>query len=252
MGLETGFEAAKRRESVLRLLKTLGLEPDQPPLDFDGAYAYALVEFGVAKPRVVLELFRHEQVRQAFQTAFEKGNWGLVSIVVQDLIDWHTMGETFSEMDVDPRRFIIEFAEVFQTVVDRSRPAYVTRQDQKLDTLIDHQSVILCGQTTVMEVLQHIQSSVSVLTASRTSTPGSEETAESVRDRVLDTQISQAGALVNQGKILAAKGMLDALTGEIRGQKVSDTVRFRFETNMAACLYNLSENEQAAEHFDRR
>jgi predicted NACHT family NTPase len=43
-----------------KLLKRLNLDPDHPPADFTGVYQYALVEYGVGKPRPVLEIFRQQ------------------------------------------------------------------------------------------------------------------------------------------------------------------------------------------------
>jgi hypothetical protein len=37
----------ERSETVIKLLKLLGLDPEHPPDDFAGVYVYALVEYGV-------------------------------------------------------------------------------------------------------------------------------------------------------------------------------------------------------------
>ncbi len=48
----------QRNETVIKLLKLFNLDPEHPPSDFGGVYAYALVEYGVGKPLPFLELFR--------------------------------------------------------------------------------------------------------------------------------------------------------------------------------------------------
>jgi predicted NACHT family NTPase len=58
-------DKAQRNEYVIRLLKQVGLDPEHPPADFEGVYAYALVNYGVGKPKACLELFRSQDVRQA-------------------------------------------------------------------------------------------------------------------------------------------------------------------------------------------
>jgi hypothetical protein len=43
-------EKIQRNETVIKLLKQFNLDPEHPPADFSGVYAYALVEYGVGKP----------------------------------------------------------------------------------------------------------------------------------------------------------------------------------------------------------
>jgi hypothetical protein len=45
MGVEGVWETAKRRETILRLLKKLGYSLDHPPPDFDGLYAYLKLRY---------------------------------------------------------------------------------------------------------------------------------------------------------------------------------------------------------------
>ena len=56
----------ERNTQVIKLLKGLGFEPDHPPADFVGVYAYSLVEYGFDKPQPVLDLFQQDQIRKAF------------------------------------------------------------------------------------------------------------------------------------------------------------------------------------------
>jgi len=58
MLFDSALESINRNERVIQLLKRLKLDPDHPPEDFTGVYQYALVEYGVGKPRPVLEIFR--------------------------------------------------------------------------------------------------------------------------------------------------------------------------------------------------
>lgn len=55
----------QRNETVIKLLRQFKIDPDEhPPADFGGVYAYALVEYGIGKPRQLLEVFCHEEVFQ--------------------------------------------------------------------------------------------------------------------------------------------------------------------------------------------
>jgi hypothetical protein len=64
----------QRNETVIKLLQKFQLDPEHPPGDFSGVYAYALVEYGVGKPRQLLEIFRHEEIKQAFRKALDHNN----------------------------------------------------------------------------------------------------------------------------------------------------------------------------------
>jgi hypothetical protein len=41
----------QRNETVIKLLQQFKLDPEHPPADFSGVYAYTLVEYGVGKRR---------------------------------------------------------------------------------------------------------------------------------------------------------------------------------------------------------
>jgi len=64
----------ERNETVIKLLKKFNLNPEHPPADFSGVYAYALVEYGVGKPKPILELFRQNEIQQVFRKAFDQNN----------------------------------------------------------------------------------------------------------------------------------------------------------------------------------
>ena len=62
----------QRNETVIKLLQQFNLDPEHPPADFSGVYTYTLVEYGVGKPKPVLELFRKEEIKKAFRQAFDR------------------------------------------------------------------------------------------------------------------------------------------------------------------------------------
>jgi len=66
---DSAKESLSRNERVIKLLKQLNLDPYHPPEDFTGVYQYALVEYGVGKPRPVLEIFRQTEIQQLFRSA---------------------------------------------------------------------------------------------------------------------------------------------------------------------------------------
>jgi len=68
----------ERNETVIKLLKQFKLDPDHPPADFSGVYAYALVQYAVGQPKEILELFRREEIKKAFRKAFEQRNFSIL------------------------------------------------------------------------------------------------------------------------------------------------------------------------------
>lgn len=137
MGVEGVREKAKRREAVIRVLKKVGLSQDAPPPDFDGVYAYTLVEYGVWKPKPVLDFFRHEFIKQAFRKSFEQRDSSILDNEAENLLDWSEIGAELHRMDIDPRREFVRFTAVFHTLADRTRMVAEVKRDQKLETVHD-------------------------------------------------------------------------------------------------------------------
>ncbi|BAZ11950.1 WD-40 repeat protein [Calothrix sp. NIES-4071] len=121
----------ERNETVIKLLQRFNLAPEHPPSDFSGVYAYALVEYGVGKPGVFLELFRHEEIRLAFRKAFDHNNPSIVLSEVDTFLSSYELGDEIRNLGIDVRREIATFASVFIEVAKRSRtPAEVLISNQ--------------------------------------------------------------------------------------------------------------------------
>lgn len=132
---EHAWDAARRREGVIRTLKRLKLDPDRPPTDFDGLYAYALVEWGAYKPAPVLEFFRHDFVRDAFRRAFYEDNPDLLAQEAEGVIDWSRETGRLGRLEYDPRREFAAFTAVFNRLLDYARTPAEARQEQRLVAL---------------------------------------------------------------------------------------------------------------------
>lgn len=158
IGVEGVLEKAKRREAVIKALRKVGLDPATPPADFDGVYAYTLVEYGVGKPKPILDFFRQEFVREAFHQAFERRDPTILREEAKNLIEWHEVGEEFQRMDIDPRREFARFTAVFNQIVDRTRTPAEVRREHKLDDI--HEQVAKLDK---LETLDEIRSAVSRL-----------------------------------------------------------------------------------------
>lgn len=132
MGVEGVWEKAKRREAVVKALKRVGLKPGEPPSDFEGVYAYTLIEYGIGKPEALLQFFRHEYIRNAFRQSFERRDPSILEAEAESLVEWHDVGDDLRRLDIDPRREFARFTAVFNEIVDRTRTPFEVKSDQKL------------------------------------------------------------------------------------------------------------------------
>jgi hypothetical protein len=137
-GLESVWDTAKRREAILHILKKMGFSPNALPRDFDGLYAYTLIEYGIGKPRQVLDLFRYDIVKEAFRRSFEQRNRAAFDREMQAFID-SDIGREAYQLDYNPQQELARFQAVFDELAERARTVSEVRQDHKLEDI--HQVV---------------------------------------------------------------------------------------------------------------
>jgi len=125
----------ERNEMVINLLQNLGFIPDHPPADFSGVYAYTLVEYGFGKHETVLELFRQNEIRQAFREAFEQNDPSILLREGQNFIEGYALGDKIKELNIDPLPEFAIFAIHFLDVAKKTRTPAAVVTDQKLDNL---------------------------------------------------------------------------------------------------------------------
>ncbi|MEO1402992.1 MAG: NACHT domain-containing protein [Cyanobacteria bacterium J06635_1] len=124
-----------RNERVIKLLKAFNLDPDHPPADFRGVYRYALVEYGVDKPKPVLEIFRQTEIQQLFREALAQNNPTLLLQQGEAFLAEHPVGQSSQSQQIDVRREFYEFAAVFIEVAKRTRTPAEMLTNQKIDSL---------------------------------------------------------------------------------------------------------------------
>lgn len=112
---------AQRNEAVIQVLKSLKLDPTQPPKDVDGVYAYALVEYGVYKPEPILKLFREKEIKNAFWQAYTSRNPLGFLKEVRKFLNWNTLGNEIREAGIEIQTELEEFGRVFIEVAQRTR-----------------------------------------------------------------------------------------------------------------------------------
>ena len=132
---DTAMESLGRNERVIKLLKRLNLDPEHPPEDFTGVYQYALVEYGVGKPRPVLEIFRQSEIQQLFREALEQNNPSKLMNQGEAFLTGHSLQADLQAQNIDVRREFYEFATVFITVAKRTRTPAEILANQKLESL---------------------------------------------------------------------------------------------------------------------
>nr|WP_202895591.1 NACHT domain-containing protein [Iningainema tapete] len=128
-------EKLQRNEIVIKLLKQFNLAPEHPPSDFSGVYAYALVEYGVGKPKLFLELFRHEEIKQAFRKALDHNNPSILLSEVDAFLAAYALGDDIRSLGIDIRREVAAFATVFIEVAKRSRTPADVLMNQQIGSL---------------------------------------------------------------------------------------------------------------------
>jgi predicted NACHT family NTPase len=125
----------ERDETVIKLLKKFNLDPEHPHPDFTSIYQYAFVEYGIGKPQPILELFRQNEIQQAFRQAFDRNNPSILLQQGEAFLDGYALGDEIRELRIDPKREFAAFATVFIEVAKRSRTPADVLTNQKIDSL---------------------------------------------------------------------------------------------------------------------
>jgi Domain of unknown function (DUF4384) len=125
----------ERNERVIQLRKKLNLDPDHPPADFTGVYRYALVEYGVDKPQPIIELFRQEEIIQAFRQAFEQNDRSILLKEGENFLDWNILGDRIRELEINIQQELAGFQAAFINVANSTRTPADVIKVQKIDNL---------------------------------------------------------------------------------------------------------------------
>ncbi|MEH2304736.1 NACHT domain protein [Nostoc sp.] len=112
---------AQRNETVVRTLKQFNFDPVQPPKDVDGVYVYSLIEYGVDKPEVLLNLFREREIKNAFWSAYTSNNPLGFYKVVEKFLQGKDSEYDIRLMRIELRLELEEFGEIFIKVAKRSK-----------------------------------------------------------------------------------------------------------------------------------
>ncbi|MEM9218409.1 MAG: NACHT domain-containing protein, partial [Cyanobacteria bacterium P01_F01_bin.150] len=122
---------AQRSDIYIKTLKQFKLDPTHPPADFDGVYAYALVEYALAedgKSDTLLSLFGEPEIKAAFRRTFDQWDATPLSQAMEQRLDWQDYGNEWNfirhairSQGIDIEREMTVFFDVFLHVVRRSQ-----------------------------------------------------------------------------------------------------------------------------------
>jgi hypothetical protein len=135
LAVEDGWNSINQAEKVTRILKKAGFKSETPTPDFDTVYVYALIKYGINKPKPLLEIFRNENIRIAFREFFEHQNVSMLEEELAGVSDWHFAGDELRRMEIDPLQEINTFTQIFHDLVDSARTTVQVKQDQKLQDI---------------------------------------------------------------------------------------------------------------------
>ncbi|MEO0932843.1 MAG: NACHT domain-containing protein, partial [Cyanobacteria bacterium J06641_2] len=130
----------ERNETVIKILKQFNLAPEHTPADFGGVYVYALVEYGVGKPRCLLEFFRQEDIKKAFRKAFDHYNPSILLGEVEAFLDAYALGDEIKALQLDVMREVAAFATIFIEVTKSSRTSKEVLTSHEITSL--HYSIV--------------------------------------------------------------------------------------------------------------
>lgn len=158
---------AERNEFVIKQLKKIGLDPEHPPAEFSGVYAYALVEYGaqehplmkeqadplrvgaeqefekeVEEHCLMLELLHQKEIRQIFRTAFDEANPLLLQAEGESYVHDFAAANKVRTEKLDYKLGLLRFSAIFLAVARKTRTPEAVIRDQNIEDLKEDLKVI--------------------------------------------------------------------------------------------------------------
>lgn len=178
----------QRNELVIKLLKQLNLDPDHPPTDFTAVYQYTLVEYGIGKPKPVLEIFRQLEIQAIFRKALDRNNSALLLQEGERFLSSHALGEQIRELGIDAKREFYQFAAIFIEVAKRTRTPAEVLTNQRLESL--HQQIgTVQERLTRLPTLEGMRTEMARLAAQSLALPAAESQDQQCRAFALAQQM---------------------------------------------------------------
>ncbi len=190
----------ERSELAIKLLKQLKLDPDHPPADFTAVYQYTLVEYGIGKPKPVLDLFRQTEIQKIFRKALNQDNPSLLFQEGETFLAGHILGEQIKAIGIDAKREFYQFATVFIEIAKRTRTPAEVLTNQKLES-VHRQIGSIQERLHRLPTLEGMRTEMARLAAqSYPALPGAISTPASLQGRPSQERQCRAFALAQQMK----------------------------------------------------
>jgi predicted NACHT family NTPase len=179
----------QRSETVIKLLKKFNLDPEHPLPDFSSVYAYTLVEYGIGKPKPILELFREDEIKQAFRQAFDRNSPAIFLKQGEDFLDAYALGDEIKDLGIDIRREFAAFSAVFIAVTKRSRNPKEVLTNHQIDS-VNKQIVALHERLDRLPTLEGMRAEIARLAVEiNPALPAGNETAAKSQEFALAQQM---------------------------------------------------------------
>ncbi|MBD2411520.1 hypothetical protein FACHB389_17905 [Nostoc calcicola FACHB-389] len=156
------IQQAQRNEYIIKILKRLNLDPIQPPKDFEGVYAYALVEYGVFKADYILSFFRDKEIKRTFYTAFAEQalainnqEWNTLNnkaqkakINLAEVQEFHQVFVSVAKLSINPGE-VLTHLELQEHLKPFTEPPKATPYPDEFKALIEEKTKAFCGRVFV-------------------------------------------------------------------------------------------------------
>jgi predicted phosphodiesterase len=101
--VERDLNIDRRKEAVLKILNKAGIKLGTLEPNFNSIYARTLIEYGIDKPKLILNFFENEYIQKAFQESFLKNDFSILNREADSLIEWSTTGDELRMKEIDAR-----------------------------------------------------------------------------------------------------------------------------------------------------
>jgi len=230
MAKESVVKNLTRSETVLQILKSLGIETKPATNEFETLYTYTLIEYGIYKPKPILEFFRNEFIKEAFRHSFYENDPSIIQLEANNIVEWNNETKELGYIDYDPRQELDEFSSKFRSIVSQARTPLDAEQYTKIVEIhntLDH----------VKEVVENLKSETTTAQQIARDKPKYWEflfTLELLRTRLAETRREfsdlRRGLVFRKSKILTGlefsnwgQGMMNDLTSIIHILKIATT-----------------------------
>ncbi len=230
MAKEAVVKNLSKSETVLRVLKKVNIGTKSVSNDFETIYVYTLIEYGVYKPKQILEFFRHDLIREAFKKSFYKNDPSILEVEADNIFELNNETNFLGYLDYDPRQELSEFSIKFRCIVNQARNPQEAEQFSKIIEI--HKSI-----ERVENIIESLKSETTTAQQIAQNQPEYWEfllTLELLRTRLADIRRNSVelrrGLIFQKTKYLTqlefsnwAQGMLDDLIIMIHILKVATT-----------------------------